>query len=474
MMLILRPYQDDLIAEARALVRSGVRSILIQSPTGSGKTVLVAKMLQHAQQRGYPCWFVVHRRELVRQSVLTLVESAGMDVGVSAAGFPSDRHQLVQVCSIGTLRTRRDRLVAPKMIIWDECHHVAAKSWAEIFAAYPSALHIGLTATPQRLDGTGLRKWFSAMITGPSVSELIDSGYLCPYRLYAPPAPKLDGVHAMAGDYNRRELTAAMDGSSVTGDVITHYRNRTAGMRMVLFAWSVESSMMLAERFRSAGIAAEHVDGETDERTRDAAIENFKRGETKVLCNVELFGEGFDVPAIEAVALLRPTQSLGLYLQQVGRALRVLPGKERAIILDHAGNSRRFGLPDQPREWSLDGTPKQKRDDDAVPIRVCDKCFAAFRVHLRACPECGHVADVQSREIEQVDGELEEVDTQALEREHRLREQGMARSIDDLIKIGQQRNYKNPAKWAHAVYGARQAKMLAREAERMVKTGALI
>lgn len=473
MSLILHPYQDDLIQEARTLVRGGARSILIQSPTGSGKTVLVAHMLKHAAERGYHAWFVVHRRELVKQSVITLCDSAGMDVGVVAAGFPGDRHQLVQVCSIGSLRTRLDRLMAPKMIIWDECHHTASKSWSDLHARYPSALHVGLTATPQRLDGTGLRKWFSHLITGPSVGELIDTGYLCPYVLFAPPPPKLDDVHKVAGDYNRKELSAAMDSSSVTGDVITHYQKRAAGKRMVLFAWSVESSNMLAQRFCAAGIPAAHVDGDTHERDRDAAIDSFKRGEILVLCNVDLFGEGFDVPAIEAVALLRPTQSLGLYLQQVGRALRILPGKQKAIILDHAGNSSRFGFPDDVREWSLDGKDKSK-SDDAPPIRKCPKCFAVLRMHVRVCTECGLTFEVVSRQIDQLDGELEEVDTKQLEREQRLLEQGAAKSLDDLIKIGTMRGYKNPAKWAGAVYGARQAKMLAREAERLVRQGAIV
>lgn len=473
-MLTLRPYQEDLISEARALVQGGARSMLIQSPTGSGKTVLVAKMLHHAASKGYPAWFVVHRRELVRQSVLTLCESAGMDVGVVAAGFPGDRHQLVQVCSIGSLRTRVDRLAAPKMIIWDECHHLRAASWTELHSQFASALHIGLTATPHRLDGRGLRPYFEHMLVGPSPAELIDTGYLCPYVLYAPPPPKLDTVHKVAGDYNRKELSAAMEGSSVTGDVIAHYQKRCAGMRMVLFAWSVESSMMLAERFRSAGIGAAHVDGDTDARQRDDAIDSFKRGDIKVLCNVDLFGEGFDVPAIEAVALLRPTQSLTLYLQQVGRALRILPGKSKAVILDHAGNSSRFGFPDDPREWSLDGIDKKKRDDDAVPLRICPKCFAAMRVHLRACSECGHAFEIKAREIEQIDGELEEIDTKQLEREQRLREQSQARTLEDLIKIGEMRGYKNPEKWAGAVYGARQAKLLAREAERMIKTGVVV
>lgn len=474
MTLELRPYQDDLIANARALIRSGVNALLIQSPTGSGKTVLVAKMLQTAASRGYASWFNVHRRELVKQSVITLTESAGIEVGVVAAGFPGNRHLPIQVCSIGTLKGRRKLLPNPSLIIWDEAHHLAAKSWAEIFDAYPNAAHIGLTATPERLDGTGLGKWFKNIIVGPSTALLIEQGYLSKYRMFAPSLPDLSGVHILGGDYNRKELNAAMNASTVTGDVITHYQKHADGKRMVLFAWSIEASMTMAERFRQAGISAAHVDGDTDNVTRDGVIEDFKAGRIKVMCNVDLFGEGFDVPAIEAVALLRPTQSLSVYLQQVGRALRPSPGKEYAVILDHAGNCRRFGLPDDPREWSLEGRKKGRAREDASPIRQCPKCYAVMSAGVDQCKYCGHKFLAMPREIEQVDGTLEEVDVKAMIRDERLREQAQAKSMDDLIEIAKMRGYKNPQKWASAVFKARQAKMMEREARRMLATGSML
>lgn len=470
MTLDLRPYQDDLIDQARSAIRSGVNALLIQSPTGSGKTVLVAKMLQTAASRGYASWFNVHRRELVKQSVLTLTESAGIDVGIVAAGFPGNRHLPIQVCGIASLKNRRKLLPSPSLVIWDECHHLAAKSWAEIFEAYPNAAHIGLTATPERLDGTGLGKWFKKLIVGPSVSLLIEQGYLSPYRMFAPSLPDLSGVHLLGGDYNRKELNAAMNASTVTGDVISHYRKHADGKRMVLFAWSIEASMTLSEKFREAGISAVHVDGETDAVTRDAAIEDFKAGSVKVICNVDLFGEGFDVPAIEAVALLRPTQSLSVYLQQVGRALRPAPGKEYAIILDHAGNCRRFGLPDDPREWTLEGRKKGRARDDSAPIRQCPQCYAVMSASVDQCKYCGHKFIGMPREIEQVEGELEEVDVKALLRDERLREQAQAKSLDDLVAIGKLRGYKNPQKWAGVIYASRQAKMMEKEARRMLLT----
>lgn len=470
MSLALRPYQHDLVDRARALIRAGQKRILIQSPTGSGKTVLVAHMLKTASGRGHSAWFNVHRRELVKQSVLTLTESAGIKVGIVAAGFPSDRRQRVQVNSIATLRQRRHLLAPPGLIVWDEAHHVAAASWAAIFDAHKDAVHIGLTATPERLDGTGLVKWFDHLITGPTVADLIQQEYLCDYKLYAPKPPDLEGVHTVAGDFNKKELAAAMKRSSVTGDVISHYRKLCMGARMVLFAWSVESSKLLADAFRRAGVAAEHVDGDTDPGFRDLCMERFRAGEVRVLCNVDLFGEGVDVPAIEAVALLRPTQSLALYLQQVGRALRPSPGKRHAVILDHAGNCRRFGLPDDDRDWTLEGRRRVKRADDAMPIRQCPLCYAVVRASADRCKHCGHVFIATPREIERVDGELEEVDPARI-REQRLREQTAARTVEELTVIAQRRGYKNPEKWARMIDAHRKAKQAAREAGEWLQRG---
>lgn len=467
-MLSLRPYQHQMIEQVRAKLRQSKRTVLLQSPTGSGKTAISAFMIQNAIQRGYRVWFVNHRREIIRQSVLTLMEAADLEVGIVAAGFPSNRHLPVQVCSVQTLAKRRHLLPSPNLIVWDECQHQAAGTWSEIHRSYPEAVHIGLTATPERLDGTGLGAWFEDIVIGPSVASLIQDGWLSPYRLFAPGGPDLAGVHTVAGDYNKRELSAAMMKSSVTGDAIAHYRRYAMGRRAICFAWSVESSIEMSQKFRDAGVPAEHIDGKTDDATRDLAIQNFRDGRTKVLCNVEIISEGFDLPAIEAAFLLRPTRSIALYLQQVGRALRPSPGKDLALLFDHAGNCKLHGLPDDEREWTLEGRQRSAKKTDECPVKQCPHCFAMLPAAAVRCKWCDWQFETQSREIQQLDGELAEVDLEA-QRLLRKREQAEARGLDELIRLGQMRGYRNPAKWAEHVLAARLAKQAAREAEQYAR-----
>lgn len=450
----LRPYQQSIIQQARDLIRSGETSILLQSPTGSGKTALTAHMLGSASGRGMQSWFVVHRRELIKQSARTF-RSVGIPHGIVAAGFVGDSRQPVQICSVQTLAQRHKRMRAPRLICWDECHHVAAASWAKIHEAYPDAIHVGLSATPERMDGTGLGRWFKNLVTGPSVEALIEQGYLSKYRLFAPSRPDMSGVRTVGGDYVKRALSSVMDKPSITGDAVAHYRRLAAGKRAVAFCSSIEHSQHVVAQFQAAGFRADHVDGETDPKVRDAVLQRFERGETQILSNVELFGEGVDIPGIEVAILLRPTQSLSLYLQQVGRALRPAPGKAEALILDHAGNALKHGLPDDDRQWSLEGEKRKRkdRDIDDVAVRQCPQCFRVVRAQVTRC-ECGHVWIPQGRVVDEQEGDLQEVDP-ALLRRQRAKEQSSARTLDDLIKIGVARGYSHPARWAQYVFNAR-------------------
>lgn len=456
--MILRAYQNTIIEQARAVMQRGVHSLVIESPTGSGKTALTAHMIKTAAGRGIRCWFLMHRVELLRQSMATF-KSVGVEFGVAAAGFTPSPFEMVQLCSIGTLKRRLSRMRAPGLIIYDESHHVAAKSWADIHSAYPQAFHVGLTATPERLDGKGLGSFFKEMIKGPSVKWLIDNGFLSKYRMACPPGINADGIHRTMGDYNHAELAVVADVPTITGNAVLEYIKRASGKRAIARAVNIHHSKDIAAQFNASGIPARHVDGETPHAERREAMDSFVRGETLVLSNVDLFSEGVDVPSVECILDLRPTQSLTLWLQFCGRGLRTAPGKEHAIIIDMAGNMKRHGLPCQEREWSLTGRKKSKAGGGAS-VLLCPKCFGAQFGRPPFCAFCGHEFEVkEGRVIKMVDGELVEVDINAERAKIQAkREQGVARTMEELIALGESRKYANPKGWAYNILRARARK----------------
>lgn len=456
MSLTLRPYQTALIAQCRASMQRGHRRVLVQSATGSGKTILIAQMLAAIAARGQRAWFCVHRKELLDQSVQTFIESADIHTGVVAAGFPASPLAPVQVCSVPSLSRRSTTLAAPDFIVWDEAHHVASKTWAALAQAFPQARQIGLTATPQRLDGRGLGPFFDDLIVGPSTADLMAAGYLSRYEFFAPSSVSMTGVHAVAGDYNKRETSAVMQASTVVGDAVSHYQQHGRGGRALVFAWSIEASQAIAQSFREAGINAEHVDGETARGIRHTALARFRSGDVRVLCNVDLFGEGLDVPAVDCVFLLRPTASLGLYLQQVGRGLRPAESKTSVRIFDHVNNWQRHGLPDGARIWTLSGDRAPRRQSEPMGKR-CGVCFGVSRVGAVRCVLCGVAFPVQAREVKRVAGELQAVDVDV------LRQLGLAgvgapakrpTSLAEWQALGAAKGYK--AKWAFVQHGLHQ------------------
>lgn len=442
-MLALRPYQLTLIDQSRAALRRGCRRLLIQSPTGSGKTCLVAHLLATAAAKGKRAWFCVHRKELLDQAVQTFVDAADIHTGIVAAGYPSDPSAPVQVCSVGSLKRRLAALQPPDLLVWDECHHVPSASWAAISAALPRAHQLGLTATPQRLDGKGLGAYFDQLLLGPTVADLIAQGYLSPYRLFAPGA--LDAnFHKVAGDFDKAEVATAMGASTVVGDAVATYQRHANGGRALVFVWNLDASRKLAAAFTAAGIATAHVDGETPKDERLQALQAFRAGTLGVLCNVDLFGEGLDVPAVDAVFLLRPTDSLGLYLQQCGRGLRMSPGKQTVRIFDHVGNWTRHGLPDDTRAWSLESKPK--RPKEAAGGRRCGECFAVSPPGSVACVECGAAFPVKARKIQQREGTLVEADLDAL-RYRALEEEHGCRTLHDWQDLARRRGFKSGWAW---------------------------
>lgn len=445
---MLRDYQVKTIDETRQAMREGHRAVLVCSPTGSGKTRLTAEMLSTAATRGMSSLFLCHRRELILQTSLAF-RDLNIGHGVIAGSFPFSARPMVQIGSVQTVKNKLGRIREPRLIVFDECHHLAAGTWTKIYEYYPDAFVIGLTATPERLDGTGLIKYFSKIVYGPPAQELIDRGYLSKYKIFAPKSVDISKIHTRMGDFVQSELSAAIDKPTITGDAIKEYQRLAPGKRAIVRGVSIEHSKHIAEQFNKAGIPALHVDGTTVTTSRDHAMASFRAGNTLILTNVDLFGEGLDVPAVECVIDLRPTKSLTLWLQFCGRALRPHPGKEHAIIIDHAGNVMRHGLPCDRREWSLHGRDKKQKDTGPM-IRLCPQCFGANAAWRKECLYCQWVFIPMAREVEKVDGELEEVDIEKARRV-RLKEQGRAKTYEELVELGKSRGYKSPQGWARHV-----------------------
>jgi superfamily II DNA or RNA helicase len=454
----LRPYQQAAVDGVRDSFRAGRRRPLLVAPTGSGKTVIFSYVTASAAAKGNRTLILVHRAELLEQCHRSL-ESMDVPHGLIASGLTPDRSQLTQIASVQTLVRRFDRVVAPDLIVIDEAHHATAGAWASVLAQYPNARVLGVTATPQRLDGKGLGQVFDDLIRGPEVADLLDQGFLARPVYYAPKTVSMEGVRKTAGDYNRAEVAERMDRPTITGDAVIHYRKYAEGQPCIVFCTGIKHAEHVAQAFNAAGYRFKVIDGTLSKEERARRVLDLSSGTLQGLVSVDIVSEGFDLPCVSTAILLRPTASLSLHLQQIGRVLRPSPGKQRAVILDHVGNCRRHGLAEEVRDWSLDGIRKRGKrgpQDDVADTRQCPECFA---VHTPSpqCPQCLHVYEIKDRIPDVVDGELEELKAREAIR-GRKREQGTAQTLEDLIRVGKARGMKNPYGWANNVFKARQRK----------------
>lgn len=430
-----------------------------QAATGFGKTVVSAFIAQSAQTKGKRVIFTVHRKNLIRQTEGAF-RQFGIQFGYIAAGVSYDPHETVHIASIETLRRRIKQVKIPDLLVVDEAHMAASESWAEVvlyFREHGTKI-LGNSATPTRLDGKSLGDLFETIVAGPPTRWLMDNGFLSDYIAYAPGTPDLTEVHSTAGDYNHGELSEAMDKPSITGDAADHYKRIAPGTLAIAYCCSIRHSTDVAQYLNAAGIPSAHIDGKTPEGELQRIIRAFADRQILVLCNVELITTGFDLSAqvgrevaVETIISLRPTQSETLHLQMVGRGLRRKP--RPAILLDHAGNMLRHGLPDEEREWSLTGRKKPARSNSVseVRIRECERCY---RVHAPApiCPYCGFVYTCTTRKVEEVEGELENI-TPEMVRKQRKDVLRKARTYDDLLKIAWENGHK--PSWAFFTAHAR-------------------
>lgn len=442
------------------------RNVLVVLPPGGGKTVIAAFIAQAFAGRGQQTYFNCHRDELLKQTSGTF-SNCGLPHSFIAAGVPMYVDASTQICSIDTLKSRLAKVRPPKVCIWDECHHIGAAGWAAIMAAWDKTYHIGLTGTPWRSDGTGLGEFFGEMVMGPTAAELIDMGNLAPYEIFAPNKPDMKGIRKQMGDFAKKDTAEKMKEPKLTGDMVTHWKREAEGLLTVGYAVNVAHSQYMTDLFNRNGIPAAHLDGGKDKGDRQKAIKDYADGKVKVLWNVGLFGEGFDLSAwagrpvtIDAVILANPTQSLSKYLQESMRCMRPKDGKV-GIILDHAGNSDRHGFPDDEREWSLEsreGNGKGGKAEGPPPPVTCEGCFRQIKRPLpECCPYCDKrlMAEYQPEEVAEGDLKKRTAEDKKAIRQRLLQEQAQAKTLDELVTLGRKRGYAAPMAWARKVHGGR-------------------
>lgn len=436
-MIQLYDYQQDLVDRARQAYHGGYHAPCIVSPCGSGKSVMVAEIAKLTTQKGNRVLFLVHRKELIDQ-----IRGTFRAIGVNGS--------MVDFGMVQTVVRRLEKMRRPGLIITDENHHGLAGSYRKIYEHFSDVPRLGFTATPVRLNGGGLGDVNDLLIEGVSVKWLIEHHRLAPYEYYAPKLIDTDALKkASTGDYTKQSMDNAVK-STIYGDVIKHYRQLADGEQAIAYCHSIDASKQTAHIFNVNGYPAAHIDAKTPKDERNEIIQKFRDSEIKILCNVDLIGEGFDVPDCSTVIMLRPTKSLSLFIQQSMRGMRYKPDK-KSIIIDHAGNVNSFGLPDMEREWSLDSKKKTNTDSD-ISVVQCVKCFGAYARPQgeNICPYCGYVQPVEERKTElEVDESAELVkvgETKVVLDLEKAKYFNMtedeAESIGDLYKIAKAKGFK--------------------------------
>lgn len=388
----LHPYQKKLVQQTRQELANGKNSVLIQSPAGSGKSVVIAEIARLTVKKGGYVLFMVHRKELVEQITQSFTDN---DVNLSHC----------TIMTVGKIKNRLDKLPKPSLIITDETHHSLAKTYRDIYKHYSDVPRIGFTATPWRMNGKGLGDVYNAMVQGESVKWLIDHQYLAPFKYYSVPNIDLNALKkSSTGDYTNDSINEAL-GTDIFGNIVKTYKKLAKNQQAIVYAHNVEYSKRYADEFNKQGISARHCDAKTPATERKQIMSDFKEGKIRILCNVDLIGEGFNFPDVPVIMLLRPTASLVVDIQQSMRGMRYKPGKT-SIIIDEVKNVYKHGFPDDERFWSLQGSKKEFVPSVAT-CTVClqtfysDKwakaCLLANHKSILVCPYCGAPKPANSR-----------------------------------------------------------------------------
>lgn len=393
-MFKLFDYQLDLIDRARKQIAD--KNVMIVSPPGSGKSVVISDIAKSATERNGHVLFLVHRKELIDQ-ITNSFKFHGVDMSK------------VDLLTVGKVKNRLDELTKPTLIITDEGHHGKASTYQIIYDYFSDVPRLGFTATPWRLSGDGFTDIYDVMVEGQTVEWLINNHNLAPYNYYSVLSIDTDKLKIQNGDYSNKSIDDAF-GKSIFGDVAREYIKKANGQKAILYAHSVEASQEFAKEFQALGINAVHADAKTPKAERDKLMQDFREGKIQIICNVDLISEGFDVPDCTVTILCRPTKSLVLYLQQSMRSMRYQPDKQ-AIILDHVGNYKIHGLPDTPHDWNeyfVGGWKKKNNKTNEVKFKECPECSACYSLTVKICEICGYDFQLADKaEKKKVEAELE-------------------------------------------------------------------
>ncbi len=487
MKVVLRDYQQNAVQDIRLAFREKHQRVILVLATGAGKTVVFSHIALNAAMKGNRVLILAHRDQLIKQASRKLTDNS-LRHGIIMAGYTPDYAAKVQLASVQTLVRRLAKVrFEPDLIVIDECHLSAAASYIKILEHYPNSLVLGVTGSPCRLDNKPLGREhggvYDHMVTGISIRQLIDRGFLVRPVVYAP-AEQIDlsGIRKSMGDYNTEELAAVVDKPKLIGDAVDQYQKICPGKPAVAWCVTVQHAQHVADEFNARGITAVMLCGEHDGPYRDETLRKLATGEVQVVTFVGILVEGVDVPEIAAVLLLRPTMSLASYLQVIGRGLRPADGKDCCFVLDHAGLSFKHGLADEEREWSLDWGEKKKKGkkkaaEEKVDVIQCEKCYAVFSPDAGklaatkrtmedpafkgecCCPNCGAEVKRKGRKLEQQEGELQEITPEMAERMRKSKrnEVNSARTLEELLRIAAQRGYSSG--WAQQVYASRRRKL---------------
>ena len=447
-MIELRSDQLEAVNEVRSAMKDH-QSVLLHAECGWGKTVASAYIAKAAESKGKRILFAAHRRALLKQTAVTF-RDFGIKFGFIASGMASNPFAKVQIVSADTIKNRPE-LLKCDLFVPDEAHlWCRGKTRIEIIdEARRLGAHImPLTATPADGTGNGLGNIADHIVHGPDAAWLIERGFLARYKAYAPFTPDLSRTRSQAGEYAVASLDETLDKPSIIGDRVEAYKKYAMGKRHIGYCYSRKNGHDTAQAFNDAGISARFVDGETPEGEMNEAINGFADRSIQVLLNCQLFREGFDLSAqvgrrvpIESVGLYAPCKSLPMAIQMMMRPMR--PQDDYAILLDHAGIFAAHGLPDDEREWTLDRRENKQAGVTAVNVTTCPSCFGAYRSVLPSCPECGTGKPLKPRTVEEIEGELKQIERERIRIEKRSKQRQVqaARDLPSIASVALERNY---------------------------------